>query len=43
MTGRNTSQTTAAGVVDIIKQVWYIVVIVVAVHSVFHMWGGTPS
>ena len=41
MTGRNTSHTTAAGVVDIIRQVWNLVVIVVAVHSVSRIFGGT--
>ena len=37
ITDRNTSPTTAAGVVDIIKQVWYHVVIVVAVRCAFHI------
>jgi len=38
MTGRNISHTTASAVVDIIKHVWYLAVIIVAVHSAFHMF-----
>ena len=33
MTGFSALPTTAAGVVDTIKQVWYLVVVAVAVHS----------
>ena len=33
MTGFSSLLTTAAGAVDTIKQVWYLVVVVVAVHS----------
>ena len=43
MTGRNTSQTTAAGVVDIIKQVWYIAIDVIAGGSSLRSLGGTFS
>ena len=35
MTGRNTSPTTAAVVVDTIKQVWYLVVVIHSVLDIF--------
>ena len=38
LTSRNTSPTSAAGAVDIIKQVWCLVVIVVAVRGAFHIF-----
>ena len=41
MTGRNSLPTTAAGVVDTIKQVWCLAVVVVAVHSACNIFGVT--
>ena len=38
MTGRNTLITTAAGVVDTIEQVWYLAVVVAAVHRFFFIF-----
>ena len=37
VTGRNASRTTAAGVEGIIKQAWYLVLTVVAVHGAFYI------
>ena len=38
MTGRNTLITTAAGVVDTIEQVWYLAIVVAAVHRFFFIF-----
>ena len=38
ITGRDTLPTTAAGVVDTIKNVWYLAAGVVAVHSAFNLF-----
>ena len=38
MTGRNTLLTLVAGVAETIKQVWYLVVVVFAVHSTFNIF-----
>ena len=43
ITGRNTSSTTATGVVGIIKQVWYVAVDVIASDSSLRSFGGTFS
>ena len=37
-TDRNTLPATAAGVVGIMIQVWYLVLTVVAVHNAFHIF-----
>ena len=38
VTGRNASRTTAAGVEGIVKQAWYLVLTVVAVHGAFYIF-----